>query len=53
MVKRRTGPHADTIRELLVDARGVNVGREITDFRGVLTSVPEYHGDLGELAKGL
>jgi circadian clock protein KaiC len=41
VVKKRTGPHEDTIRELRLSAsRGVEVGEPLTAFRGVLTGVP-------------
>ncbi len=51
VIKKRTGRHEDAIRELSLDASGVNVGRELTDFRGVLTSVPVYDGDASDLAE--
>ena len=41
VIKKRTGRHEDTIRELrLSAARGVEVGEPLTGFRGVLTGVP-------------
>ncbi len=42
--KKRTGPHERTLRELLITDRGVRVGEPLTDFRGILTGVPQYHG---------
>jgi circadian clock protein KaiC len=36
-VKRRTGPHERTIRELKLDSSGVRVGQPITEFQGILT----------------
>jgi circadian clock protein KaiC len=46
VVKKRTGRHEDTIRELrLSAARGVEVGEPLTAFRGVLTGVPVFTGD--------
>jgi circadian clock protein KaiC len=44
-IKKRTGLHEDTIREISVDARGVTIGEPLVDFRGVLTTAPEFHGD--------
>lgn len=41
VVKKRTGKHEDTIRELTIDSQGVHVGPPLSDFRGVLTGVPE------------
>jgi circadian clock protein KaiC len=43
VIKKRSGPHEDTIREFSMD-RGLKVGAPLSEFRGVLTTVPEYHG---------
>lgn len=40
VIKKRTGPHETTIRELSLGAEGVRVGAPLTRFRGVLTGVP-------------
>lgn len=40
VVKKRTGHHEDFIRELTIDMRGVHVGEQLRDLRGVLTGVP-------------
>jgi circadian clock protein KaiC len=49
VVKKRTGRHEDTIRELrLSTARGVEVGEPLTAFRGVLTGVPVFTDDAGK-----
>lgn len=45
VVKKRTGKHEDTIRELTIDNQGVRVGEPLTGFRGVLTGVPERRYD--------
>jgi circadian clock protein KaiC len=42
VVKKRTGAHETTIRELYVDGQGVHVGAPLTAFRGVLSGVPVY-----------
>lgn len=42
--KQRVGTHENTIREIVFDRRGITVGAPLADFRGVLTSVPEYRG---------
>jgi circadian clock protein KaiC len=44
VIKKRTGQHEDTIRELTMDRAGIHVGEPLEGFRGVLTSVPEYFG---------
>jgi circadian clock protein KaiC len=44
MMKRRTGPHERTIRELRLGTRGVTIGEPLTEFQGVLTGTPAYAG---------
>ena len=44
VVKKRSGPHEDTIRELAIGPKGLVVGRALTEFHGVLTGVPVYKG---------
>jgi circadian clock protein KaiC len=45
VLKKRTGPHEDTIREFKIDASGLRVGEPLRKFRGVLTGVPTYDGN--------
>jgi circadian clock protein KaiC len=40
VVKKRTGKHESTIRELSIQADGIKVGEPLTQFQGVLTGVP-------------
>lgn len=40
IIKKRTGRHEHTIRELFIDAAGIRVGAPLDAFRGVLTGVP-------------
>ncbi len=40
IVKKRTGSHESTIRELHLGGRGIQVGHPIRGFQGVLTGVP-------------
>jgi circadian clock protein KaiC len=47
VVKKRTGSHERTIRELDISADGLHVGEPLTDFQGVLTGVPHYVGANG------
>ena len=44
VIKKRTGSHEDTIRELKIGAGGLSVGEPLTDFQGVLRGVPSYVG---------
>jgi len=48
VVKKRTGLHETTIREIGVKNRALWVGEPLTHFRGVLTGVPEYTGSLDD-----
>jgi circadian clock protein KaiC len=43
VVKKRTGSHEDSIRELTLSARGLAVGPPLADFQGVLSGVPRIH----------
>jgi circadian clock protein KaiC len=40
VVKKRTGTHEHTIRELFIERAGIRVGPPLDAFRGVLTGVP-------------
>jgi len=53
-VKNRSGPHEKTIRELLIDdGTGIHVGPVLSEFRGVLTGVPDWaRADGGTAAIG-
>jgi len=41
IIKKRTGAHEDTIREYLIDGRGITLGEPLVGFQGVLRGVPE------------
>jgi circadian clock protein KaiC len=51
VVKKRSGKHELTIRELQVNQNGISIGEPLADFQGVLTGVPTYVGDAGDLIK--
>jgi circadian clock protein KaiC len=42
VIKKRTGAHENTIRELKITSQGLRVGEPLTKFRGVLTRAPIY-----------
>jgi circadian clock protein KaiC len=42
VVKKRTGYHENTIREMRLSSEGITVGGPLSDFQGVLTGVPVY-----------
>lgn len=45
VVKKRTGPHEDTIREFMIGDDGITLGEPLTGFQGVLRGVPTLMGD--------
>jgi circadian clock protein KaiC len=51
VIKKRTGHHEHTIRELRISEQGVEVGKPLSEFHGVLTGVPTYTGQGGALSK--
>jgi circadian clock protein KaiC len=44
VVKKRSGKHELTIRELRVNENGVDIGAPLAEFEGVLTGVPRFVG---------
>jgi len=44
VLKKRTGGHESTIRELVIGPVGIRVGPALVDFHGVLTGIPQYVG---------
>ncbi|QFU18116.1 AAA family ATPase [Microvirga thermotolerans] len=48
-IKKRTGAHENTIRELSIDGRGLRVGEPLDRFRGVLTGIPAFEGPASSL----
>jgi circadian clock protein KaiC len=51
VLKKRTGWHERTIRELSFKNGKIQVGPPLEDFEGVLTGVPRFTGQKGELLK--
>jgi len=49
VVKKRTGSHEPSIREYRIDKKGVQVGAPLSQFSGILTGVPTFHGSTEEL----
>jgi circadian clock protein KaiC len=49
VTKKRGGGHETTIRELIIDADGLQVGAPLSAFRGVLAGSPEFVGAVGDL----
>jgi circadian clock protein KaiC len=44
VMKKRAGPHEDTIREFRISSEGFFVGDPLKQFQGVLRGVPDYVG---------
>lgn len=40
VVKKRSGPHEESIREMWFDGQGIHLSEPLTRFRGILTGVP-------------
>jgi circadian clock protein KaiC len=44
VVKKRSGRHERTIRELTLGETGITIGKPLRDFHGVLSGTPAYRG---------
>ena len=51
VVKKRSGMHENSIRELTLDHAGVRVGEPLQQFEGVSTGGPRFLGDAHELTR--
>jgi len=51
VVKKRSGRHERTIRELRLDTGGLTVGEPLADFHGVFTGTPSYRESNGPHAR--
>jgi circadian clock protein KaiC len=50
VLKKRTGPHERTIREMRITSEGLDIGQPLENFRGVLTGVPHEVGPTQDTA---
>ena len=50
VVKKRTGKHERSIRELFIDAQGIQVGETLSQFDALLTGIPRRRGAGGREA---
>jgi circadian clock protein KaiC len=50
-LKKRSGTHERTLRELQFHERGIAIGGPLDEFQGILTGVPSYVGQTGPLLK--
>ena len=44
LIKKRSGGHEDTIREIRLTSTGITIGPPLVDFQGVMTGVPRLMG---------
>ncbi|MES2464963.1 MAG: ATPase domain-containing protein [Armatimonadota bacterium] len=45
VLKKRSGLHERTLRQLQISEQGLIVGEPLRGFRGIMTGVPQYTGD--------
>jgi circadian clock protein KaiC len=48
VLKKRTGEHERTLREMVISGDGIDIGDPLRNFRGVLTGVPQEVKELAE-----
>jgi circadian clock protein KaiC len=51
VLKKRSGKHERTIRELSLGETGITIGQPLKDFQGVLSGTPRYRGPDRELSR--
>jgi circadian clock protein KaiC len=51
VIKKRSGEHESTIRELVMKKGTIRVGDVLVEFDGVLTGIPKYRGKLAGLGR--
>ena len=44
VMKKRSGEHERTLRELTLSASGIQVGAPLKEFHGILTGIPNFQG---------
>jgi circadian clock protein KaiC len=52
IIKKRSGLHENTIRELCMTSAGIGVGPPLVGFQGVLTGVPRLIGNGADIPLG-
>lgn len=51
VVKKRTGAHEETLRELKIGHGGVMIGPVLREFQGVFSGIPRYTGNTQDILK--
>lgn len=49
VIKKRTGAHEESLRELRVGKGGIIVGEVLREFSGIFTGVPRYNGNKNKI----
>jgi circadian clock protein KaiC len=50
VIKKRSGRHEKTIREFQLESgKGLRIGQPLTEFHGVLTGAPVFHGGMEKM----
>jgi circadian clock protein KaiC len=44
ILKKRTGKHERSIRQLVIQEDGIKIGKPLSGFSGIMTGVPRYKG---------
>jgi circadian clock protein KaiC len=52
VLKKRTGPHENTLREFRIGKGGIRLGAPLEEFQGVLRGVPTWVGTQAPLLGG-
>jgi circadian clock protein KaiC len=52
VIKKRSGAHETTIRELQMTATGVRIGQPLGDFQGILAGTPTFTGARDQMLTG-
>jgi circadian clock protein KaiC len=52
VLKKRSGPHESTIRELEFGPTGIRIGAPLNEFNGILTGTPNFVGEARSLFPG-
>lgn len=52
VIKKRSGAHETTIRELQMTATGVRIGQALADFQGILAGTPTFTGARDQMLPG-
>jgi circadian clock protein KaiC len=51
VIKKRTGAHEETLRELRIGQGGVLIGPVLSEFTGIFSGIPKYNGSNDNIIK--